>query len=251
MPGFHAISRPEQVAMCRLQRAREAECADDHMTHRHGRILRAWLGGRATGSRLSLCSYRPWARSGLRGSPRASVRPSATAQRPARSAAVLGDAVPASSSRGTIVGSWWFGSIVRTVLALLALMALAFAGDRYVAFDLEFQLNFRRDTWLWLSWIGAAGAAGILFGLATWLPLTRVRYAWSRLLLAAVPLVPLAQFWWVEFYQFPRHGEAGGWLVRAAWLWDPWEQFALATLAGVAIASGFRAKGSEAFSAAE
>lgn len=170
---------------------------------------------------------------------------------PARSAAVLGDAVPASSSRGTIVGSWWFGSIVRTVLALLALMALAFAGDRYVAFDLEFQLNFRRDTWLWLSWIGAAGAAGILFGLATWLPLTRVRYAWSRLLLAAVPLVPLAQFWWVEFYQFPRHGEAGGWLVRAAWLWDPWEQFALATLAGVAIASGFRAKGSEAFSAAE
>ncbi len=167
-----------------------------------------------------------------------------TARVPTRtqSASDWRDADPGAAARETIAASWWLGSLVRTVVALLALMLLAFAGNRYVAFDQEFQLHFRRDTWLWLSWVGSAVGAGLLFGLAT-LPFTRVRYAWSRLLLAAVPLVPLAQFWWVEFYQFPRHGEASEWLVRTAWLSDPWEQFALATLAGVAIASGFKAKG--------
>jgi hypothetical protein len=86
----------------------------------------------------------------------------------------------------------------------------------------------------------SAAGAGLLFGLATWFPFTRVRYAWSRLLLAAVAFAPIAQFWWVFIYQLQRHGEAGGWLYRADWLMDLETQFALATLAAVAIASGFR-----------
>ena len=154
------------------------------------------------------------------------------------------DAVSASSSRRG-VGAWWLLLIVRTIIALLALWAIAFAADRYDVFFVDFQMQFRMDTWLWLSWIGAAAGAGLLFGLAVCLPFARVRYAWSRLLLAAVALVPIAQFWWVFIYQLQRHREAGGWLASVDWLMDPQSQFALAALAGVAIASGFRAKASE------
>lgn len=142
------------------------------------------------------------------------------------------------------VGAWWLHLIVRTIIALLALWAIAFAADRYDVFFVHYQMQFRMDAWLWLSWIGAAAGAGLLFGLAACLPFARVRYAWGRLLPAAVALVPIAQFWWVFIYQLQRHGEAGGWLTRADWLMDPWSQSALAALAGVAIASGFRAKGS-------
>ena len=77
--------------------------------------------------------------------------------------------------------------------------------------------------------------------MAAWLPFTTFRYAWSRLLLAALPLAPIVQFWWVWM---ERHGAAGGWLVRADWLTDATSQSVLAAFAGVAIASGFRAKDS-------
>jgi hypothetical protein len=154
------------------------------------------------------------------------------------------DAVSASSSRRMGVGAWWLRLIVRTIIALIALWAIAFAADRYDVFFVDFHRQLRMDAWLWLSWIGAAAGAGLLFGFAACLPFARVRYAWSRLLLAAVALVPIAQFWWVFIYQLQRHGKAEGWLIRADWLMDPQSQFALAALAGVAIASGFRAKGS-------
>ena len=154
------------------------------------------------------------------------------------------DAVPAPSSRGQIVGASWFRLIVRIVLALLALWALVFAWDRYDAWVADRTAYFRSATGLWLAWISATVAAGILFGLATSLPFTstRVRYSWSRLLLAAIALAPIAQFWWVFLFQLDRHGLAGGWLFRADWLTAPELQFVLAALAGVAIASGFRAK---------
>lgn len=155
------------------------------------------------------------------------------------------EAVPTSSSRGTTVASWWFRLIIRTILALLALWALAFAGDRYEAYWRDLQV-LRFDAWLWLSWIGAAASAGLLFGLATCLPFTSVHFEWSRLLLAAVAVAPIAQYWWVWIYQLQRHGEVGGWLYRADWFFAAPAQTALAVLTGVAIASGFRAKSSEA-----
>jgi hypothetical protein len=109
------------------------------------------------------------------------------------------------------VGAWWLRLIVRTIIALLALWALAFAADRYDVFLRDFGTNFRFDTWLWLSWIGAAAGAGLLFGLAACLPFARVRFLPSRLLLAALALLPLAHFWWVFI---EGHG-SGGWLARA------------------------------------
>jgi hypothetical protein len=154
---------------------------------------------------------------------------------------VATDAVPTRASSGSIIQALWFRFFVRTALALLALAALSVAADRYEAFGLDAAANFRFDDWLWLSWIGATVTAGLLFGLAAWLPFTRFRYEWSRLLLAALPLAPIVQFWWVWLY---HHGAAGGWLVRADWLTDATSQSVLAALAGVAIASGFRAKDS-------
>ena len=92
--------------------------------------------------------------------------------------------------------------------------------------------------------MGAAVAGGLLFGLATWLPFTSVRFVWSRLLLAAVAFVPIAQFWWVWIYQL--QGEVGDWLFRADWFFAAPAQTALAVLTGVAIASGVRVKRSDA-----
>jgi hypothetical protein len=117
------------------------------------------------------------------------------------------ETVPAQASGGRVVEAWWFGFLVRTALALLALWTLSFAADRYRVFGLDASANFRYDTSLWLTWTGAMVAAGFVFGLATWLPFAKVRFLPSRLLLAALALLPLAHFWWV-FIQ--GTGRAGG-----------------------------------------
>lgn len=93
---------------------------------------------------------------------------------------------------------------------------------------------------MWLAWIAPTIATGFLFGLATWLPFAKVRYLWSRLLLAALALAPIAQIWWlyIEGHAAERRWL---WLFRADWLFGDLAQIALAILAGVAIASGFRA----------
>jgi hypothetical protein len=150
------------------------------------------------------------------------------------------DAVSPRIAGESIVEAWWFRLVVRTALALLAFWMLSVAADRYEAFARDASATFNFDDLLWLSWLGATVAVGLLFGLATWLPFTKVRYLPSRLLLAAVALLPIAQFWWVLI-----QGHAtGGWLARAYWFDGVQTQFVLAALAGVAIASGFRAKGS-------
>ncbi len=105
------------------------------------------------------------------------------------------DAVPARASSDSIIQAWWFGFLVRAAVALLAFGALWFAQDRFHAYALQASANFSYDNSLWLLSVGATIAAGLLFGLATWLPFTRIRYLPSRLLLAAAALVPVAHFW--------------------------------------------------------
>jgi len=151
---------------------------------------------------------------------------------------VVTTVVSASSARSTIGERWWFRLVVRAVLALLALWALAFAADRYTAFQGKFRSDLSVHAGTWYAWMGATIGAGFLFGLAACLPFTRLRYLWSRLLLAALALVPIAQVWWLLIQ---GHRVEGGWLYDADWLVDPLAQSALAVLAGVAIASGFRA----------
>ena len=65
---------------------------------------------------------------------------------------------------------------LRTALAVLAFWALSFAADRYHSFVLRAQVDFHYDDSLWLASVGATVAAGLLFGLATWLPV----WAWPE-----------------------------------------------------------------------
>ena len=150
------------------------------------------------------------------------------------------DVVPAEGASDSLVDAWWFRFLVRSALALLALLSLWSAADRYQAFRLKSAADFQLNLRLWGSSMAALVATGFLFGLATWLPLTRVRLLPSRLLLAAVALLPLAQFWWVLAVA-PNRG-ADGWLAQLRWFDGVEVQFVFAVLAGVAIASGFRAK---------
>ena len=133
----------------------------------------------------------------------------------------------------------WFRLAARAVLALLALWLVHLGSDRYVLFTKDYLSALGvMDLGSWLLWVGSYAGAGLVFGLAAWLPFTSVRYLWSRLLLAAVAFLPLAHFWLVVFYLARRH-PVGGWLATD-WFWDVASQTALAVLGGVAVASGFR-----------
>ncbi len=140
----------------------------------------------------------------------------------------------------------WLRFGARVALAALAMWGLHLAEKRYVSFQMDYASTFHMDFWLWLAWVGTLAGAGFVFGLALVFPFSRIRYAWSRLLLAALLLVPVAQWWLLWGYLLPRRHQMGGWFVTTAdWFGHVGTQAALAVLAGVAIASGFRAKHSE------
>jgi hypothetical protein len=148
---------------------------------------------------------------------------------------------PAARPRRSVLEASWFRLAARAVLALLALWLVNIASNRYVLFEKNYLSTLgRMDLGSWLLWVGSLAAAGLVFGLAAWFPFTALRYLWSRLLLAALALLPLAHFWLVVFY-LARHHVVSGWLATD-WFWDVASQTALAVLGGVAIASGFRAK---------
>ena len=150
------------------------------------------------------------------------------------------EAVPGRASSGSTIQAWWFRFLVRAVLALLAFGALWFAQDRLHAFSLRFSANFSYDNSLWLLSVGSTVVAGLLFGLAAWLPFTQIRYLPSRLLLAVAALLPLVHFWWIVL---EAHASPNSWPTQARWFDLSLEtQFVLAGFAGVALASGFRAR---------
>jgi hypothetical protein len=144
------------------------------------------------------------------------------------------DAVPARASSTSIAEAWWFRFLVRAVLVVLAFLMLRLAADQLRTLSLGRSVSLQLDTTLWLESIGSTVAAGLLFGLATWLPFTSVRLLPSRLVLAVVALLPVAHFWW-GFVE--GHATPGGWLGSVYWFDNVQSQFAFAGLAGVAIAS--------------
>ena len=141
------------------------------------------------------------------------------------------ETVPLEASSDSIEQPWWLRALVRAALALLAFGALSFAADRFTAFLMGGAANSRYSGWVWLTWAGATIVAGLLFGLATLLPFANVRFMPSRLVLAAVALLPVSQFGWL----FLRSHGAG----HLFWFDAAHIQFSLAALAGVAIASAF------------
>jgi hypothetical protein len=120
------------------------------------------------------------------------------------------DALPARASSTSIAEASWFRFLVRAVLVVLAFLMLRLAADQLRTLSLGRSVSLQLDTTLWLESIGSTVAAGLLFGLATWLPFTSVRLLPSRLVLAVVALLPVAHFWW----GFRRRTRDAGWMAR-------------------------------------
>jgi hypothetical protein len=144
------------------------------------------------------------------------------------------DAVPAEATGTPLIDAWWFRFVVRAVLAVLAFLMLRLSADQLRTLSLGHSVTLQMDRSLWLESIGSTVAAGLLFGLATWFPFTKVRLLPSRLLLAAAALLPVAHFWW-SFIE--GHGTPDGWLGANYWFDNFQSQYVFAALAGVAFAS--------------
>ena len=154
------------------------------------------------------------------------------------------DALP-YRARGTSFKPW-LRFVARATLALLAMWTLHLAQNRFASFQLNYSATFHYDIGLWLGWVGTSAGAGFLFGLAVLLPFSRVRFLWNRLLLAALALLPVVQLWSIWGYLLPRRHTLSGWFVTtSSWFDGAGTQLALTVLAGVAIASGLRAKNPE------
>ncbi|SRR6266545_935766 len=153
------------------------------------------------------------------------------------------DAIPYRSRRTFFKP--WLRFVARATLALLAMWTLHLAQNRFASLLENYSSTFHLDTGLWLGWVGTSAGAGFLFGLAALLPFSRVRFLWSRLLLAGLALLPVVQYWLIWGYLLPRRHTMSGWFVTTSGWFDIGTQLALTVLAGVAIASGFRAENAE------
>ena len=133
----------------------------------------------------------------------------------------------------------WIRLLLRSALLVLAAVALSLARGRYIAFSISTAIAFRFDTAMWLTYGALMVLGGLLFGLAVWMPLTRFRYLPSRLIIAAVAMVPFFNTLWLDTHAADS-GLTQFWLTRPRWFSDPPIVGACAALAGVAIASGLR-----------
>jgi hypothetical protein len=145
--------------------------------------------------------------------------------------------IASSDDDRPIVGAWWWLHVLaRTAIALLAFLLLSLGEARLMAW-LQSSSNGRLDNSLWYAWLGWTVGAGVLFGSATWLPFTKLRYLPSRLLLALLASLPVVHYWWAFLF---RVRSSAGLILQVRWF-DAFQiQFVCAALAGVAIASGFR-----------
>jgi hypothetical protein len=108
--------------------------------------------------------------------------------------------------------------------------------------DLERQLQIRQATefrfeWSWFWQIQAVYAiAGIAFVLAVRFPFPRPRYAWGRLLIAAIAILPVVHTW------FSLSIDWGPRFLRTFYILPNVPTPVWSILAGVAIGAGFGAR---------
>jgi hypothetical protein len=138
-------------------------------------------------------------------------------------------------SAGLVVWSVRLGLVA---LSFTALWAARLADAR---FRETIASAFRFDARQWSATITPLVIAGALFAVAARFPFPRPRYAWGRLLLASIALVPaLHQAFIVWSPQFDVHWPAV--LITPRWFDDGSLPSACAVLAGVAIGCGFGAR---------
>ncbi len=132
----------------------------------------------------------------------------------------------------------WLVRLLLIGLAFLALWGAQIADSR---FRETIAAAFRFDLRQWSATITPLVIAGALFAVACRYPFPRTRYAWGRLILALVALVPAVHGGFIIWTpQFDVHWPTL--LITPRWFDDGSVPAVCAVLAGVAIGSGFGAR---------
>ena len=133
--------------------------------------------------------------------------------------------------------------IVRVVLVLVTYGLLRYGSQLLTEWQIKRVANFTFYPWEWSAALAIVLLAGAMFAMAARFPFPRPRFAWGRLLVALLILVPaihttLIFSGWIESptWWFPS------WLFRFWWFDTLATAEASALLAGVAVGCGFGAR---------
>ena len=147
------------------------------------------------------------------------------------------DLAEARDRRLSTVMAW----VVRAVLVLAAFGALWLAQVEDQRFRETAASALRFDLRQWSATITPLILAGLFFAIAARYPFPRPRYAWGRLMLAAVAILPALHLGFIMWSpQFDVHWPAI--VITPRWFENGAVPSAGAVLAGVAIGCGFGAR---------
>lgn len=136
-----------------------------------------------------------------------------------------------------------FRVAIRVALVALAFAALWFAQDRLMTFRQEVSATFHWNNALWITYGVALILGGFAFGVAVWMPFSKLHYMPSRIAFAGIASIPFLHTSLVLIEIQTGHLRAEPqWLSVPRWFDDPATIATSTALVGVAIASGFRAK---------
>jgi hypothetical protein len=133
--------------------------------------------------------------------------------------------------------------IVRLVLVVATLLLLRNGSQLLAQAQIKMRANFQFYPWDESAALAIVLLAGVMFAMAARFPFPRPRFAWGRLLLALLILIPAVHTTlifsaWIQrpTWWFPS------WLFRSWWFDTSTIAVASALLAGVAIGCGFGAR---------
>jgi hypothetical protein len=128
---------------------------------------------------------------------------------------------------------------LRLVLSAASVAFLWIALDYLLSFQRHASESFRLEVGRWLPVLGAAIAAGLLFGIAMALPLGRGYRPLRVIVLGLPPAIFLAQFAFTIWWAIPHQWKSAWWLDWPHLFFSPAAQIALGMLFGLALAAGF------------
>jgi hypothetical protein len=131
---------------------------------------------------------------------------------------------------------------LRLVLSAAAVAFLWIAVDYLLSFQQHASESFHLEVGRWLPVLGAAVAAGLLFGIATVIPLGHGYRPLRVVALGLPPAVFMAQFVFKIWWAFPHQWKPQWWLDWPNLFFSPAAQIALGLLLGLALAAGFRSR---------
>ena len=126
--------------------------------------------------------------------------------------------------------------LVRVAALVIAAALLRWSGQLEEGFRAETAAEFGPDWAQWWLIQAVYLVAGMAFTVAVRFPFPRSRFAWSRLGIAALVILPAVHFW------YGWAGTAGPAFLRRVYWFDYVTTAVWSILAGVAIGAGFGAR---------